>query len=335
MSEVQCRRVVIVHGVTDATRPDEADTLRQVEEVSAALRHLGIATETLALSLDLSPLCRIPPDALVFNLVEALAGDGRLLHLPVAVMEHLRLAFTGSGAAAIALTTDKVLTKRVLAAAGLAVPDTVNAHHAADPAARYIVKSLSEDASFGIDAGSVVTGAGVDDEIRRRHARFGGTWFAEQYVEGREFNMSMIEEADGRPRVLPAAEIEFHGFAPGLPRIVDYAAKWDQTSHAYHNTPRRFVDAEAEAALVAELARLSLGAWRALGLTGYARVDFRVDAAGRCWILEANANPCLASDAGFMAACSEAGISYDGALSLIIGAARRRGVAATQVSAAS
>ncbi|MFN3867471.1 MAG: hypothetical protein ACK4MF_00230 [Hyphomicrobiaceae bacterium] len=316
--------VVIIHGVRDATRPDEADTLRQVEEVSAALARLGYATDALALSFDLSPLRRIPADALVFNLVEALEGDGRLLHLPVAVLEHHGLTFTGSGSAAIALTTDKVLTKRLLHAAGLPVPQTVDAPAAADPSARYIVKSLSEDASFGIDAGSVVAGGGVSREIERRRNRYGGGWFAERYIDGREFNMSVIEGADGRARVLPAAEIKFIGYRADQPRIVDYAAKWDETSHAYHNTPRRFVSHDAEQELVAELGRLSLAAWAALGLEGYARVDFRVDDAGRCYILEANANPCLASDAGFIAACGEAGIAFDDAIELIVAAARRR-----------
>lgn len=318
------RPVIVVHGVVDASRPDEQDTLDQVREVSEALQRLGHAAQPRALSLDLSALSRIARRAIVFNLVEAIDGNGRLQHLAPAVMEHLGLTFTGCPASAIATTTDKVLTKRLLAARGLPVPETVEAGAEARAGDRYIVKSLTEDASFGIDAGSVVFGDKVAAELTLRRARFGGNWFAERYVEGREFNISVIEDGDGLPKVLPAAEIQFVGYADERPRIVDYEAKWIAGSHGYDNTPRRFVSAAVEPALVAELERLTLGAWNALGLSGYARIDFRVDAAGRCYILEANANPCLTRDAGFAAAVTEAGLDYDDAIRLIVAAAERR-----------
>lgn len=320
----EMRTVIVVHGVVDASRPDEQDTLDQVREVSAALQRLGHATETLALTLDLSPLSRVPRRAIVFNLVEAIDGNGRLQHLAPAVMEHLGLTFTGCPASAIATTTDKVLTKRLLSARGLPVPDTVEPGVEPIAGERYIVKSLAEDASFGIDAGSVVSGEHVGRELTRRRIRFGGTWFAERYIEGREFNISVVEDGDGRAKVLPAAEIEFVGYDDERPRIVDYEAKWIAGSHGYDNTPRRFVSAASEPALVAELQRLTLAAWRALGLSGYARIDFRVDAAGRCYILEANANPCLTRDAGFAAAVAETGLDYDDAIRLIVAAAERR-----------
>ncbi|MGD9784290.1 MAG: ATP-grasp domain-containing protein [Hyphomicrobiaceae bacterium] len=318
-------RAVIVHGVTDATRPDEADTLEQVREVGAALRNLGFDTSERALGLDLSPLAVLgvdPPDV-VFNLVEALAGDGRLIQLAPAVMEHLGLVFTGSSATAVAVTTDKPLTKRLLQAAGVPVPATFDATAARHIAERYIVKSLAEDASFGIDEASVVLAGEAGAEIERRRARYGGAWFAEEYIEGREFNISLIVGDDGYPRVLPAAEIEFVGYSEGRPRIVDYAAKWDASSAGYHATPRRFVSRSAEPGLVEELERLSLAAWRVLGLGGYARVDFRVAEDGRCLVLEANANPCLSPDAGFAAAAAQAGLTYDAMIEMIVGAARR------------
>ena len=317
--------VVIVHGVLDSSRPDEQDTLLQAAEVAEALEHLGYGTEALALSLDLSPLARLAnPDILVFNLVEGLDGNGRLQHLPPAVMEHLGVAFTGASAAALAITTDKVLAKTLLAAAGLPVPETVGTTGPADASARYIVKSLTEDASFGIDDASVVAGTEVASEIVRRAARFGGDWFAERYVEGREFNISVFTDETGGPRVLPAAEIVFVGYGEGRPRIVDYAAKRGPEGHGDHNTPPPFGPRQDEPELVAELDRLTRAAWHTLGLAGYARVDFRVDERGRCYILEVNANPCLSSDAGFMAAAAEAGLSFDDVIARIVEASLRR-----------
>lgn len=319
------RRIVIVHGVLDATRPDEQDTLHQAAEVAQSLARLGYASETLALSLDLTPLAGLArPDTLAFNLVECLDGNGRLQHLPPAAMEHLGVAFTGATASAIAITTDKLLMKTLLAAGGLPVPETVDAATAGDPAVLYIVKSLTEDASFGIDEASVVAGAEIARELARRASRFGGHWFAERYIEGREFNISVIEDDAGAPRILPAAEIVFVGYCGDRPRIVDYAAKWDPSSHGYNSTPRRFVSRDTEPALVAELERLTRAAWVTLGLSGYARIDFRVDGSGCCYILEANANPCLSSDAGFMAAAAEANIGYDDMIERIVAASARR-----------
>jgi D-alanine-D-alanine ligase len=124
--------------------------------------------------------------------------------------------------------------------------------------------------------------------------------------------------------VLPVPEIEFVDFPAGKPRIVGYAAKWDETSFECRNTRRRFVDPGQEPGLCAGLGRLALDCWQAFALGGYARVDFRVDHAGNPWILEVNANPCIAPDAGFAAAAAHAGLGYREAI--------RRIVAATPVS---
>ena len=133
----------------------------------------------------------------------------------------------------------------------------------------------------------------------------------------REANVAVIKVPDARvdalsdifkPKKRTYAEIEFLEFAPGAPRIVDYAAKWDPASHAYHHTPRRYEFPPTDEALLGELRTLALRCWEVFGLAGYARVDFRVDEAGRPWVLEVNTNPCLSADAGFMAAAHQAGL---------------------------
>src|SRR5690606_23295451 len=106
-------------------------------------------------------------------------------------------------------------------------------------------------------------------------------------------------------------ETLFVGYPQDRPKIVDYEAKWAEDSFAYNNTPRRFDFGAEDTALVAELADLTLRAWRLFGLAGYARVDFRVDGDGRPWILEVNTNPCIAPDAGFFAAARQGGLTYD------------------------
>jgi D-alanine-D-alanine ligase len=120
--------------------------------------------------------------------------------------------------------------------------------------------------------------------------------------------------------VLAPAEIDFSAFPPGAARMVGYRAKWDETSFEYANTPRRFEFPPGDARLLAQLEGLARTTFSSLGLSGYARVDFRVDADGP-WILEVNANPCIAPDAGFAAALAQSGIRYKDAIARIIRAA--------------
>jgi len=162
-------------------------------------------------------------------------------------------------------------------------------------------------------------------------ARHGGPWFAEAYIDGREFNVAILDSGQG-PEVLPVCEIAFVDFPPDHPRILDYASKWDRQSFAYANTPHVMDLGPADAALVERLRAMALACWRLFGLAGYARVDFRVDPQGRPWVLEVNANPCLSPDAGYPAMLERAGIGFDQAIERIVApclapaAARRRAI---------
>src|SRR5262249_8619299 len=129
--------------------------------------------------------------------------------------------------------------------------------------------------------------------------REGRACFAEAFVDGRELNLTMLAPASAGdpPLVLPPAEIDFSAFPAGKPRMSGWAAKWDEGSFEYHHTPRRFSFPERDLAILDETTRLAAACWDLFDLAGYARVDFRVDDAGRPLILEVNSNPCLSSDA--------------------------------------
>jgi D-alanine-D-alanine ligase len=156
--------------------------------------------------------------------------------------------------------------------------------------------------------------AEVGERLAQRAARTGRPCFAEQFIEGREFNLALL----AGPELLPPAEIEFSAYPPDKPRIVGHRAKWQSDSFEYHNTPRRFDFAAADGPLLDELRELARQCWTLFRLRGWARVDFRVDAAGKPWILEVNANPCLSPDAGFAAALQQASIPYDEAIQRIL-----------------
>jgi len=314
-------RIVLLHDAADAAgRPDSSDTLLEAQAIAAALATLGYETVTLPVGLDLAALQRslreLAPHA-VFNLVESIEGQGRLLNLVPALLESLGVPFTGCSAHAVATTSHKLVAKKLLRQAEIATP-AVLGQPGDGP---WIVKSVFEHASLGLDDSSVVQEPAAAARIlEARRAEFGGDWFAERYVPGRELNVAIIASPTG-PRVLPVAELKFEGYPENKPAIISYAAKWDVDSFEYRHTVRSF---EVEPGLAARAERLALACWDLFALDGYARVDYRVDASGFLFVLEVNANPCLSPDAGFAAALERSGIGYGEAIGWLIADARRR-----------
>lgn len=121
------------------------------------------------------------------------------------------------------------------------------------------------------------------------------------------------------PEVMPGAEMIFHN-DPNMPyAIVDYMAKWDCESSAYTSTQRTFELQESDGPLVDEIRAIAKKCWEAFALSGYVRVDLRVDTDGQPWVLEVNASLCIAPDSGFVAAAAQAGLDYTGIVSRIMG----------------
>lgn len=323
--------ISIVHNsLRQDDGPDATDVMVQVAAVCDVLVQLGHSVEVLACSLNLEQITarlRETKTELVVNLVESLDGHGRLIHLFPALLDGLRLPYTGSSAAAIAATSNKTEAKELLRRAGLPTPDWAGPIPAGEEkmwgavADRlWIVKSLWEHASLGMDADSVVRPGSAEELftiLRQRAAGLGGACFAEQFIDGREFNVALLAGNNG-PEVLPPAEILFEDFGSRMPRIVDYSAKWDETSFAYRHTPRSFDCKKEDSPLLEKLVEISKQCWHLFHLNGYARVDFRVDHDGNPWILEVNANPCLSPDAGFAAALERAGLSFIEAVRRIV-----------------
>lgn len=319
-------RVLILHSdVPPDAPPDEQDTLLQAAAIRSALVKLGYQASCAAFVPDISALealiARECP-YLVFNLVETVWGRGLYAALAPAMLTQLGVPFTGCGAAAIAACGDKVLAKRLLAGAGLQTPAwSEPPRWQGIGEGRWIVKSVTEDASLGLDDDAVVIGReAVAARAQVSAARYGGRWFAEQYIEGREFNVATIEK-DGEPHPLPIGEMMFRQWDESRPRIVGYAAKWDTATFDFQATTRSFEWREREPGLNRMLEQLSKDCWRLFGLTGYARVDFRVDTAGQPLILEINPNPCLEPNAGVAGASEVATLPYAGLIDQIARAA--------------
>ena len=324
--------VAIAHDrVGEMDAPDAKDVLAQADAVAQALTNLGHTHFRMTISLDMEASVQILADRgvnLVFNLVESIAGKGRLIHLFPYCLDAVSLSYTGAPAQAMLLTSNKTIAKQWMSESGIATPAWVGPfpggngvnRFGSDDQYTWIVKSVWEHASIGLGPQSVIkntTAYGAYATLADRAAGLGGICFAETFVEGREFNLSLLAGPNG-PEVLPPAEIIFDGYSADMPRIVDYRAKWDEDAYEFHHTPRRFDFDAADGRLLKRLKTIALDCWHGFGLAGYARVDFRVSPDGTPLVLEINANPCIAPDAGFAASLTRAGISFDAAVARII-----------------
>ena len=323
-------KIAILHGeVAKDACPDEKDVLVQVDYVTEGLARLGHEPVNVPVSLDLAAAARTLSTlcpAIVFNLVESLIGKGGLIHIVPALLEALKIPYTGAGAETMLLTSNKILAKKWLTSAGLPTPPwftTSDAHRDFPISGPWLIKSVWEHASIGLDEDSVIREADrgrLLAEMDARRDTLGGACLAEAFIDGREFNLSLLANMrESVPEVLPPAEIRFDAYPPGKVRVVGYRSKWEEGSFEFNHTPRSFTFPETDAPLLLRLKELALRCWNLFDLRGYARVDFRVDKEGRPWILEVNANPCLSPDAGFLAATLHANLTFEEVLERIIG----------------
>jgi D-alanine-D-alanine ligase len=311
--------IIVLHGcIKEDAGKDEEDTIVQAEAITSTLTNLGHRAEILTTDLNLHNLRNVliqKKTDIVFYLVEAIDGVGKYIHLPATVLEELKIPFTGNSSEAIIVTTSKILTKKLLTSQNLPTPKWCSVEDGLASPAKVplpcIIKHMHEHASFGMDESSVAfTYEKLLAKINTIPICDHPDYFLEEFIDGREFNISVLGTKNG-PHVLPCAEILFEGYGSAKIKIVDFKAKWDENSFEYGSTPRTFDFAETDKELLKKLQQISIDAWKYFGLIGYARVDFRIDIHGNPYILEINTNPCISPDAGFVAAASRAGYSYE------------------------
>jgi D-alanine-D-alanine ligase len=270
-----------------------------------------------------------PTDWVVFNLGEGL--EGRLFEeARIAwALEAMGYSFTGSGGDAIARSTHKGRAKALLAAAGVPTPpwqvffDPAEVQESSVVKFSFplIVKPVAEDASLGVTMDAVVhTPAALQARVAYVVERYRQGALAEQFIAGREFNISLWGDP---PAVLPLAEIDFSAFADPFQRIVSFAAKWEEDSFAYCHTPV-VCPAVVKPVLRDRIIATAKRAWRAIGCRGYARVDMRVAADDMPYVVEVNCNPDISPDAGFFRAAQAAGQDYTGMVTHILKLALRQ-----------
>ncbi|QDU20449.1 D-alanine--D-alanine ligase family protein [Urbifossiella limnaea] len=302
-------RVLVLYNepVLPASHPDagaEHDILDTVADTFKIIQAAGFDARKLGINHDPRPLLDEVrdhrPDA-VFNLFEGIPTQPGTEVSVAALLEWLNLPFTGCPSPCLSVGRDKVRSKHLLAAAGLpTAPYLVVPEGGPIPRWRRgwpaIVKPAAQDASVGIDQGSVVnTQAELAARVEYVRKTYGGDCLVEAFVFGRELHVNVIEVAGARvPEVLPLAEIEFHDRRPGKWPVYTFTAKWDMESDEYKNAPLK-APVYIDEPLFKEVERIAVRAFRLFECRDYARLDVRLTAEGKFAVLEMNPNPYLNS----------------------------------------
>jgi len=284
------------------------------EQVLEALRKNGWQPFFHELRDDASLLDLARTDAdLVFNMVEAFAGDDAKEAHVAAFLELLDLRYTGAGPQALFLAQDKSLAKKVFDFHGIRTPRFAVSYrgkldHADDLEFPLIVKPASEDGSVGIDAGAVVKGLReLMERVALIQEKFDCPALIEEYIDGREIYVGVL--GNDKPAALPVVELDLSRLPEGMPKIAGQEVKWDKGSESYQVT-RSAAAKDLDPETARRLQETALQVYSALGLRDYGRVDMRLAADGRIYVIEANPNPWLAAEAELAIAAGLAGRGY-------------------------
>ena len=316
------RVLVLMHE--DLVPPDHLNghDLKSVEwrteyDVVSTLRKLGHEVQPLGVKNDLGVIHSAIDDwkpHIAFNLLEEFDGEAVYDQHVVSYLELLHMPYTGCNPRGLMLARDKALAKKVLSFHRILYPEFIEV-----PQGRavkrpkwlrfpLIVKSVSEEASLGISQASIVED---DDKLKERvafiHNSVGSGALIERYIEGREFYVGVI--GNGHLHVLPVWELIMDKLPDDAKRIATERVKWSRkyqvkygiTSREAENLP----EGKAE-----EIQHLAKRVYRALGLSGYARIDMRMDGEGQLYILEANPNPQIAHDEDFADSAGKSSYHY-------------------------
>jgi D-alanine-D-alanine ligase len=330
MKKKRLRVLVLVHETlvppedTAGYSPQQVDEWRTEYDVATSLRAIGHEVKVLGMGDNLAELRSTimdwKPD-IAFNLLEEFQGIVTYDQYVVAFLELMRLPYTGCNPRGMMISRDKVLSKQILAYHRIPT-----ARYALLPRKRryrqpgklkfpLFVKSATEDASLGISQASIIHDA---QKLRERvefiHEQTNSDALVEEYIEGRELYIGVM--GNERLTTLPVWELSF-GTLPDVMSIATRKVKWDRKYQARHGIGTGPA-LDLQPGLPLRLAAIARRIYRALSLSGYARIDLRLKPDGSLYVLEANANPNLAQIEDFATSALAAGMGYDNVLQRIM-----------------
>ncbi len=331
MSGTKLRVLALVHRhlIPPDILPEGTDLVsapwRTEYDVISTLRGLGHDVQPLGVHDDLGDIRRASTEwkpHIAFNLLEGFDDVTIFDQNVVSHLELLKLSYTGCNPRGLLLARDKSLSKKLLAYHRIAVPE-FEVFRIGRPIRRpkrlafpLIVKSLTQEASIGISQASVVD---TDEKLKERvefiHASIGTAAIVERYIEGRELYVGIL--GNQALQALPVWELFFTNMPADAKRIATDRVKWSvkyQKKYGIESGPAR----DLPEAIADRIQHVCKRAYRALELSGYARIDLRLDEAGNVWLLEANPNPQIAKGEDFAASAEKVGIAYDSLLQRIL-----------------
>jgi D-alanine-D-alanine ligase len=331
MSGNKLRVVALVHRhlippekVEEGTDIESAPWRTEYDVIST-LTAMGHEVQTLPVHDDLGEIRRLVSEwkpHIAFNLLEGFDDITIFDQNVVSLLELLKLPYTGCNPRGLLMARDKSLSKKLLAYHRIPVPE-FEVFRIGRPIRRpkrlpfpLIVKSLTQEASIGISQASVVDS---DEKLKERvafiHESIHTAALVEQYVEGREIYVGIL--GNQALQAMPVWELFFTNMPEGSKRIATDRVKWSvkyQKKYGIDSGPARDLP-EAQALAIQHLCKRT---FRALELSGYARVDLRLEENGNVWVIEANPNPQIAKGEDFAASAEKIGLGYETVLQRII-----------------
>jgi D-alanine-D-alanine ligase len=331
MSTGKLRILALVHRhlVPPDVIPDGTDLVsapwRTEYDVISTLRSLGHEVKALGVHDDLGDIRRTAEEwkpHIAFNLLEAFDDVTIFDQNVVSHLELLKLPYTGCNPRGLLLARDKSLSKKLLSYHRIPVPE-FEVVRIGRPVRRpkrlpfpLIVKSLTQEASIGISQASVVdTDEKLKDRVGFIHNSIGTAAIVERYVEGRELYVGVL--GNQTLQAMPVWELFFTNMPPDAKRIATDRVKWSvkyQKKYGIESGPAR----DLPEGVAERIQHVCKRAYRALELSGFARIDLRLEESGAVWVLEANPNPQIAKGEDFAASADRAGMSYESLLQRIV-----------------
>jgi D-alanine-D-alanine ligase len=325
------RVLVLMHESLVPPANIEGHSAKEVAEwktefdVVAGLTNLKHEVRPLGVSSDLSVIreaIETWKPHIAFNLLEEFHGVTLYDQHVVSYLELMQQAYSGCNPRGLMLAHDKALCKKILSYHRIAVPD-----FAVFPKGKVVrrskrlkfpllVKSATEEASLGISQASIVSNdEKLQDRVEFVHQQVGTDALVEEYVDGRELYVGVM--GNQRLSTFPTWEMLFSNMPEGVAHIATAKVKWDpkyQERHGITTSAAR----DLPEGLEERLPRLCKRVYRILGMSGYARLDFRLNSEGKVYLLEVNPNPNLAYGEDFAESAERAGIKYEELLQRIL-----------------
>jgi D-alanine-D-alanine ligase len=306
--------------------PEEIHPFAMEYDVLHALAELGHETRGLGVQDELAPIREAIGSFrphIVFNLLMHFHGIGIYDAYVVSYLELLRTAYTGCNPRGLLLANDKSVAKTLLSYHRIPTPRFFVVRRGRTPrpprrlAWPLFVKSAAEHSSTGIAQASVVHDPdSMAERVRFVHEHVGTDALVEEYVEGRELSVAVL--GNQRLRTFPTWELRFTKLPEGTEPIATSKVKWDlryQKRIGIEQGPAADLPEET----AARVPRLARRVYRVLGLSGFARIDFRLAPDGRLVVLEANPNPDLCHDEDFADSAKADGLAYPELLQRLLG----------------